>query len=152
MRKCINLDEKSTANFIGTIRFSRKITSQLQNWAFLTYLHGKPRNTYIYPMQERQNVSNTSRHQEVVVSLLNLHCYSCFSCLGQFERSYWIIDYRRCAIILLEKRTVDTNNFDISRSSGNKDVHCQLVMQVHLYRYKLFISICYYLYRYVEAR
>ncbi len=24
----------------------------------MTYLHGKPRNTYIYPMQERWNVSN----------------------------------------------------------------------------------------------
>ncbi len=60
-------------------RFSRRITSQLQNWAFLTYLHGKPGNTCIYPMQERQNVSNTSRHQDVVVLLLNLPCYSYFS-------------------------------------------------------------------------
>ncbi len=42
----------------------------------LTYLHDKPRNTYIYPMQECQNVSNTSTHQEVVVLLLNLPCYS----------------------------------------------------------------------------
>ncbi len=62
-------------------RFSRRIASQLQNWVLLTYLHGKPRNTYIYLMQESQNVSNTSRHQEVVVSLLNLPCYSHFSCL-----------------------------------------------------------------------
>ncbi len=35
-----------------------------------------PRNTYIYPMKECQNVSNASRHQEVVILLLNLHCYS----------------------------------------------------------------------------
>ncbi len=40
----------------STHRFSRRITPQLQNWAFLTNLHGKPRNTYIYPTQEHQNV------------------------------------------------------------------------------------------------
>ncbi len=57
-----------------------RTTSQLQNWAFLTYLHGKPKRTYIYSMQERQNVNNTSRHQEVAVSLLNLPYYSHFSC------------------------------------------------------------------------
>ncbi len=33
-------------------RFARRITSQQQNWAFLTYLRGKPGNTYIYLMQE----------------------------------------------------------------------------------------------------
>ncbi len=55
---------------------------------FLTYLHGKARNTYICPMQECQNVSNTSRHQEVVVSLLNLLCYSYFSCLGNLKLSF----------------------------------------------------------------
>ncbi len=65
---------------LDTYRFSRRITSQLQNWAFLTYLHGKPRNTYIYLMQERQNVSNISRHQEIVVLSLNLPYYSNFSC------------------------------------------------------------------------
>ncbi len=42
-------------------------------------------------MQERQNVSNTSGHQEVVVSLLNLSCYSNFSCLENFKRSFWNI-------------------------------------------------------------
>ncbi len=71
--------------------FSRKITSQLQNWAFLTYLYSKLKNTYIYPIQERQNVSNTSRHQEVVVSLLNLPCYSHFSSLQNFKCSSWKI-------------------------------------------------------------
>ncbi len=34
----------------------------------MTYLHGKLRNTYIYLMQERQYVSNTSRHQKVVIN------------------------------------------------------------------------------------
>ncbi len=66
-----------------------KLTSQLQNWAFLTYLHGKPKNAHIYPMQKRQNISNTSRHQEVVGSLLNLPCYSHFSCRENFKRSFW---------------------------------------------------------------
>ncbi len=47
----------------------------------MTYLHGKPKNTYIYPTHEHQNVSNTSRHQEVVVSLLNLPCYNLFHVL-----------------------------------------------------------------------
>ncbi len=72
-------------------RFSRRITSQLQNWIFLTYLRGEPRNTYISPMQESQNVSNTSRHQEVVVWLLNLPCYSHFSCLENFKHLFWKI-------------------------------------------------------------
>ncbi len=74
-----------------SIRFSRRIMSQLQNWAFLTYLHGKPRNNYIYATQECQNVSNTFRHQEVIVSLLNLPCYSYFSCLENFKHSFWRI-------------------------------------------------------------
>ncbi len=72
-------------------RFSRRITPQLQNWLFLTYLHGKPRNTYIYPTQECQNVSNTSRRQEVVVSLLNLPYYGHFSCLKNCKCSFWKI-------------------------------------------------------------
>ncbi len=71
-------------------RFSRSITSQLQNWAFLTYLHGNPGNTYIYSMQECQNVRNTSRHQEVVVSLLNLPATAIF-CLENFKCSFWKI-------------------------------------------------------------
>ncbi len=29
-------------------RFFKRITSQLQHWAFLTYLHGKPRNFHIF--------------------------------------------------------------------------------------------------------
>ncbi len=73
------------------ICFTRRITSQLQKWAFFTYLHGKPRNTYIYPKHERHNISNTSTHQEVVASLLNLHCYSHFSCLENFKCSFWKI-------------------------------------------------------------
>ncbi len=72
-------------------RFSRRIISKLQNWAFWTYLCGKPRNTYIYPMQEYQNVNNTSRHQNVVVSLSSLLCYRHFSCLENFKRSFWKI-------------------------------------------------------------
>ncbi len=72
-------------------RFSKKIMSQLQNWAILTYLRSKPRNTYIYLMQEHQNVSNTSGHQEVVLSLLNLPCYSHFSCFENSEHSFWKI-------------------------------------------------------------
>ncbi len=75
----------------GSYRFSRRITSQLQNWTFVTYLHGEPRNIDIYSMQECQNVSNTSRHQKVVVSLLNLPCYSHFSCLENFKYSFWKI-------------------------------------------------------------
>ncbi len=63
----------------------------MQNWAFLTYLHGKPRNTYIYPMQECENVSNTSRHQEVVASLLNLPCYCHLLCFENFKGSFWKI-------------------------------------------------------------
>ncbi len=74
-----------------SLRFSRRITSQLQNWAFLTYLHGKPRNTYIYPMQERQNVSNISRHQEVVVLLLNFPRCSYFLCFENFKNAFWKI-------------------------------------------------------------
>ncbi len=41
-------------------------------------------------MQERQNVSNTSRHQEVVVSLLNLPC-SHFSYRENLKPSFWKI-------------------------------------------------------------
>ncbi len=75
----------------GLYRFSRKITSQLQNWAILTYLHGKNKNTYICLIWEHQNVSNTSRHQEIAMLLLNLPCYSHFSYLENFERSFWKI-------------------------------------------------------------
>ncbi len=42
-------------------------------------------------MQERQNVNNISRHQEVVLSFLNLPCYSHFSCLENFKRLFWKI-------------------------------------------------------------
>ncbi len=74
-----------------TYCFSRRIMSQLQNWAFFTYLYGKPRKFYTYPMEEHQNVSNTSRHQEVVV-LFNLP-YNChFSCLENFKCSFWKIN------------------------------------------------------------
>ncbi len=72
-------------------RFSRRITAQLQNWAFLTYLHGMPRNANIYQMQERLNVKNTSMHQEIVVLLLNLLCCSHFSSLQNFKSSFWKI-------------------------------------------------------------
>ncbi len=71
-----------------TFRFSRRMTSQLQNWAFFTYLDGKPRNTYMYLMQERQNIGNTSRHQEVVMSSLNLSCYIHFSFLKTLNVRY----------------------------------------------------------------
>ncbi len=59
--------------------------------SILTYLHGKPRNFYIYSIKERQNVSNTSTHQEVVVTLFTLSCYSHFSCLENFKGSFWKI-------------------------------------------------------------
>ncbi len=78
-------------HLLSVYRFSRRITSKLQNWAFSIYLLRKPRNTDIYPMQEHQNVSNPSRHQKVVVSLLNLPGYSHFSCLENFKHSFWKI-------------------------------------------------------------
>ncbi len=65
--------------------------SLLKNLAFLTYLLGKPRNTYIHTMHEFQNFSNASRHKEVVVSLLNLPCYIHFSCLQNFKHLFWKI-------------------------------------------------------------
>ncbi len=49
------------------------------------------RNFYINLMEERQNVSNTSRHQKGVMSLLNLPCCSHFSCLENFKSSFWKI-------------------------------------------------------------
>ncbi len=82
-----------------TCLFSGRITSQLQNWAFFTSLHGEPRNTFIYSMQKCQNVGNTSIHQKVVVSLLKLSCYSHFSCLKNFKRSFWKI--RTIAVVTL---------------------------------------------------
>ncbi len=69
-RRCIAVESRvkrwySIEKYCTTYRFSRRITtSQLQNREFFTYLHGKPRNTYIYPMKECQNVSNTSRHRK----------------------------------------------------------------------------------------
>ncbi len=74
-----------------TYRFSRRVKPQPQNWAHLTYLHSKPRNTYIYPMQERQDVRNTSWHEVVVMWLLNLPCCSLFSYLENFKRLFWKI-------------------------------------------------------------
>ncbi len=46
---------------------------------------------HLATLQKCQNVSNVSRHQDVVRSLLNLPCYSHFSCLEKFICSFWKI-------------------------------------------------------------
>ncbi len=101
--------------FRKRISFSRRMTSQLQNWSFLTYLHGKPRNACIYLMQERQNVSNTSRHQEVVVSLLNLLCHSHFACLENFKHS-WKINIFAVATYVYLPQELDQADQGLQRS------------------------------------
>ncbi len=58
----------------------------------------------IYPMQECQNISNTSRHQKIVVSLLTLPCYSHFSCPETLKLVLKNYDFCSCDFILLEKR------------------------------------------------
>ncbi len=101
-------------------RFSKRIMSQLQNWAFLTYLHDKPRNTY-------------SRYQEVVVSLLNLHCYSYFSGLENFKRSLVLrnYDFCSCDVILLEKWYVGTSQVLVRMSGLSENLFVGKVLIPH---------------------
>ncbi len=42
-------------------------------------------------MQEHENVSNTSRHQDLVVLALNLPCYSHFPYVENFKHLFWKI-------------------------------------------------------------
>ncbi len=80
-------------------------------------------NTYIYPIQERQNASNTSRHQEVVVSLLNLPCYSHFSCLENFKRSFWKI-----MIFVVVTRVPNITDFFIEIQNSENDPYFSRIL------------------------
>ncbi len=95
----------------------------------------KPRNTYIYPIQERQNVSNTSKHQVVIVSSLNLPCYSHFSCLEYFKRSFQKIMIFALVTLFIwgsELCTTIIQTFIVSpRVTITADAHIKILKYLH---------------------